>query len=161
MLREIPGVRTERPASRATAVRVPGTYRKGLRGVEGRSWGIPQRSTGVNADASRAVPFLILFPVLLLLPLFSILKERDSGYHQRGKGPCGAKLRQLYFFSSSSSIRDTAQQTQVSSALTIARLKYSGGGDWYNDPSAEVNLLKFVRQNTNIDVNPRYEYVEI
>jgi hypothetical protein len=54
-----------------------------------------------------------------------------------------------------------AQQAQVSSALTIARLKYTGGGDWYNDPSEEVNLLKFVRQNTNIDVNPRYEYVEI
>ena len=29
----------------------------------------------------------------------------------------------------------------------IARLKYSGGGDWYNDPSAEVNLLNFVSQN--------------
>jgi len=54
-----------------------------------------------------------------------------------------------------------AQQTQVSSALTIARIKYTGGGDWYNDPSEEVNLLKFVRQNTNIDVNPRYEFVEI
>ena len=54
-----------------------------------------------------------------------------------------------------------AQQTQVSSAFTIARLKYSGGGDWYNDPSAEVNLLKFVRQHTNIDVNPRYEFVDI
>ena len=54
-----------------------------------------------------------------------------------------------------------AQQAPVSSALTIARLKYTGGGDWYNDPSEEVNLLKFVRQNTNIDVDPRYQYVEI
>jgi hypothetical protein len=54
-----------------------------------------------------------------------------------------------------------AQQTQVSSAVTIARIKYAGGGDWYNDPSGEVNLLKFVRQNSSIDVNPRYEYVEI
>ncbi len=54
-----------------------------------------------------------------------------------------------------------AQQPQVSSAFKIARLKYSGGGDWYNDPSAEVNLLKFVRQNAGIDVDPVYEFVEL
>ncbi len=43
----------------------------------------------------------------------------------------------------------------------IARLKYNGGGDWYNDPSAEVNLLKFVAQNTNIKTNPVYEFVDL
>ena len=43
----------------------------------------------------------------------------------------------------------------------IARLKYSGGGDWYNDPSAEVNLLKFVQANTNIKVNAEYKFVDI
>lgn len=43
----------------------------------------------------------------------------------------------------------------------IARLKYNGGGDWYNDPSAEVNLLKFVAQNTNIKTNPKYEFVDL
>jgi hypothetical protein len=47
------------------------------------------------------------------------------------------------------------------SAFKIARLKYSGGGDWYNDPQEAVNLLQFVRQNTLIDVNPVYEFVEI
>lgn len=47
------------------------------------------------------------------------------------------------------------------SSLKIARLKYSGGGDWYNDPQEEVNLLKFVRMNTLIDVDPVYEFVEI
>jgi hypothetical protein len=47
------------------------------------------------------------------------------------------------------------------SQVRIARLKYSGGGDWYNDPSAEVNLLKFVHQNTGIDVNPEYIFVEL
>jgi uncharacterized membrane protein YvbJ len=30
---------------------------------------------------------------------------------------------------------------QTNPYLQIARLKYAGGGDWYNDPSAEVNLL--------------------
>ncbi len=54
-----------------------------------------------------------------------------------------------------------AQPSRVSSAFKIARLKYSGGGDWYNDPSAEVNLLKFVKQNTGLDVDARYEFVDI
>lgn len=47
------------------------------------------------------------------------------------------------------------------SAVKLARVKYSGGGDWYNDQSAEVNLLKFVRQNTNINVDAEYEYVDL
>lgn len=46
-------------------------------------------------------------------------------------------------------------------AFQIARLKYNGGGDWYNDPSAEVNLLRFVSQNTNIIVKPEYKFVDI
>jgi hypothetical protein len=35
----------------------------------------------------------------------------------------------------------------------IARLKYSGGGDWYNDPSAEVNMMNYLKKNTSIDVD--------
>ncbi len=50
---------------------------------------------------------------------------------------------------------------QLRSSFKIGRLKYRGGGDWYNDPSAEVNLLKFIKENTNIDVNPVYEFVDI
>lgn len=50
---------------------------------------------------------------------------------------------------------------QVQPGFQIARLKYGGGGDWYNDPSAEVNLLKFVNENTNIKVNPEYKFVDI
>lgn len=47
------------------------------------------------------------------------------------------------------------------SAVRLARLKYQGGGDWYNDPSAEVNLLRYVAENTTIDVEPVYEYVDL
>lgn len=47
------------------------------------------------------------------------------------------------------------------SKFKIARLKYNGGGDWYNDPSAEVNLLKFVALNTNIKANPVYEFIDL
>jgi hypothetical protein len=50
---------------------------------------------------------------------------------------------------------------QTNSGFKIARLKYNGGGDWYNDPSAEVNLLKFVGENTNIKTNPVYEFVDL
>lgn len=46
-------------------------------------------------------------------------------------------------------------------AFQIVRLKYGGGGDWYNDPSAEVNLLKFISQNTNIKVKAEYKFVDI
>ena len=51
--------------------------------------------------------------------------------------------------------------SQSSGGFQIARLKYDGGGDWYNDPSAEVNLLNFIAENTNIDVNPEYIFVDI
>ncbi len=54
-----------------------------------------------------------------------------------------------------------AQPKRIESQFRIARLKYSGGGDWYNDPSAEVNLLKFAKQNAGIDADPKYEFVEI
>jgi hypothetical protein len=54
-----------------------------------------------------------------------------------------------------------AQPENSSSPVRIGRLKYAGGGDWYNDPSAEVNLLTFVRQQTGIEVDARYQAVEI
>lgn len=34
--------------------------------------------------------------------------------------------------------------------FTIARLHYSGGGDWYSDPSSLPNLLAFLRAHTRI-----------
>ena len=52
-------------------------------------------------------------------------------------------------------------QPQSKDGFQIARLKYQGGGDWYNDPSAEVNLLNFIQQNTNIKVDARYQFVDL
>ena len=40
-----------------------------------------------------------------------------------------------------------------SSKFRIARLKYSGGGDWYNDPSAEVNMMNYLKANTTLNVD--------
>lgn len=51
--------------------------------------------------------------------------------------------------------------SQSNGEFTIARLKYGGGGDWYNDPSAEVNLLRYVSANTNIKVKPEYKFVDL
>jgi len=51
--------------------------------------------------------------------------------------------------------------SQSKGDFQIARLKYQGGGDWYNDPSAEVNLLNFIQQNTNIKVDARYQFVDL
>lgn len=56
---------------------------------------------------------------------------------------------------------DLSAQNVEKSAVKLARVKYSGGGDWYNDPSSEVNLLDFIRKNTNIIVEPIYTYVDL
>jgi len=54
-----------------------------------------------------------------------------------------------------------SQSGSIASAVRIGRVKYAGGGDWYNDPSAEVNLLSVLRQHTGIDVNAVYTPVDI
>jgi len=52
-------------------------------------------------------------------------------------------------------------QVQAPGAFAIARLKFQGGGDWYNDPSAEVNLLQFVQRTTGMVTDPRYYPVDL
>ncbi len=37
--------------------------------------------------------------------------------------------------------------------FSIARIHYSGGGDWYSDPSSLPNLIKFLGENTQISVD--------
>ena len=44
-------------------------------------------------------------------------------------------------------------QDKESSGLIIGRLKYSGGGDWYNNPSCIPNLAGFLAQHTNVKIN--------
>tara|TARA_B100001079_G_C16306515_1_gene468020 strand:- start:281 stop:961 length:681 start_codon:yes stop_codon:yes gene_type:complete len=38
--------------------------------------------------------------------------------------------------------------------FTIARVHYSGGGDWYSDPSSLPNLLNYVKENTPVSIYP-------
>lgn len=54
-----------------------------------------------------------------------------------------------------------AANAQNDGSFQIARLKYNGGGDWYNDPSAEINLLKYVSEKTNVKVKPEYVFVDL
>jgi hypothetical protein len=59
------------------------------------------------------------------------------------------------------SVPSTAFGQQTTSAFTIARIKYRGGGDWYNDPSIIPNLLKFMRQHTTMNLATDEQHVEL
>jgi|SRR5690554_2447940 len=43
----------------------------------------------------------------------------------------------------------------------IAVLKYKGGGDWYGNPTALPNLIRFCNSNINTKINPKSETVEV
>ncbi|MFP9098503.1 DUF4159 domain-containing protein [Flavobacterium sp. RHBU_24] len=45
-------------------------------------------------------------------------------------------------------------------AQEIAVLKYSGGGDWYGNPTALPNLAKFCNQNINTKITNKTQVVE-
>lgn len=45
-------------------------------------------------------------------------------------------------------------------AQEIAILKYNGGGDWYSNPSALPNLIRFCNQNIGTRINEKPETVE-
>jgi hypothetical protein len=47
------------------------------------------------------------------------------------------------------------------SAIKVARLHYSGGGDWYWGSSAIPNLLRFVRDNTDFPIDTLERQVTI
>ncbi|NND25835.1 MAG: DUF4159 domain-containing protein [Flavobacteriaceae bacterium] len=49
----------------------------------------------------------------------------------------------------------------VSHAQDIAILKYKGGGDWYSNPTAVPNLIKFCNANIGTTINTNPETVEV
>ncbi len=53
-----------------------------------------------------------------------------------------------------------ASQDSLAGALELVRLKYAGGGDWYNGPSELPNLAEFVSKNASIPIYHRGKYVE-
>jgi len=48
-----------------------------------------------------------------------------------------------------------AQRAPAPDALTIGRLQYDGGGDWYANPSSLPNLLAAIRSATSLPVAER------
>jgi len=47
----------------------------------------------------------------------------------------------------------SGQNSEPATIVGIARIKYQGGGDWYNDPSALPNLAKFMKKNTRVNIS--------
>ena len=45
--------------------------------------------------------------------------------------------------------------------VKIALLKYNGGGDWYSDPTALPNLIKYCNQNLKTNIYPEPSTIEI
>lgn len=52
-------------------------------------------------------------------------------------------------------------RAQDSGSVTIGRLHYEGGGDWYANPSSLPNLLAAVRERTTIRTEAREEVVTL
>lgn len=50
---------------------------------------------------------------------------------------------------------------QSNADFEIARAKYRGGGDWYNDPSSLSNLISFAQNELPISINNDYVDVSI
>ena len=50
---------------------------------------------------------------------------------------------------------------QPDPSVQIARIKYDGGGDWYSDDKSLAELLKFVSENTLLDVALEEEVVDL
>jgi len=55
----------------------------------------------------------------------------------------------------------TNQRQTDPSAVTVARLHYGGGGDWYWGSSALPNLLDFIRDHSNFPVDTLEQTVQI
>lgn len=57
----------------------------------------------------------------------------------------------IFLFSSSSFL----------SAQEVGILKYNGGGDWYSNPTALPNLIRFCNENINTKINEKPQHVNV
>lgn len=51
--------------------------------------------------------------------------------------------------------------TLFSFSQDLAVLRYKGGGDWYSNPTALPNLVKFCNDNINTNINENIQTVEV
>ena len=59
------------------------------------------------------------------------------------------------------SILLTLQPADNSATLKLALLKYSGGGDWYANPTALKNLSTFCNAELGMNIDPEYATAEV
>ena len=57
-------------------------------------------------------------------------------------------------------IAATCINSGIGQNLKIARLKYEGGGDWYANQTALPNLIRFCKQQLNLNLNENEDVVE-
>lgn len=55
----------------------------------------------------------------------------------------------------------TPVAAQSQGAYRIARIKYRGGGDWYNDPSSLTNMINYLKKWVPSDLDVQYDDVSI
>ena len=60
-----------------------------------------------------------------------------------------------------SSVSQIQAENVPPGAFSITRIHYSGGGDWYADPSSLPNLLDHLKIHTNVAVNPMEKRAKI
>ncbi len=69
------------------------------------------------------------------------------------------RFLQLFLLASVLLLTTSARQVQAPT-LQLALLKYSGGGDWYNDVNSLHNLARFCNDNLRTNFNIEYATVE-
>jgi len=82
--------------------------------------------------------------------------ERDAGRGTRGARTGLRRIGLLLGLVASLAPHPASRIPQPASRapkLTIARLQYDGGGDWYANPSSLPNLLAAIRERTSLDVD--------
>lgn len=51
--------------------------------------------------------------------------------------------------------------TAQTAPISLAVLKYNGGGDWYSNPTSLRNLIRFCNQNLNTQIDEQYDIVDV
>ena len=67
----------------------------------------------------------------------------------------------LFFFILLGTVAMTVLPEADQAKMKLALLKYSGGGDWYSNPTALPNLARFCNQNLGTDFATDYAVVEV
>jgi hypothetical protein len=55
----------------------------------------------------------------------------------------------------------TTVEAQDQGTFRIARIKYRGGGDWYNDPSSLTNMIEYLKKTVPVSLDVQYDDVSI